>query len=50
MNASLPPGGYFFLSWDTAGKPGPRNSYSVCSVWYRKGKVNYLIDIIRGRL
>jgi predicted phage terminase large subunit-like protein len=45
----LPPGGYYFHSWDTAGKTGPRNSYSVCTVWYRKGSIRYLVDVIRGR-
>ena len=45
----LPPGGFYFLSWDTAGKLGPRNSYSVCTVWYRKGRAKYLVDEIRGR-
>lgn len=45
----LPRGGYYFLSWDTAGKVGPRNSYSVCTVWYRKERISYLVDVIRGR-
>lgn len=45
----LPRGGYYLLSWDTAGKVGPRNSYSVCTVWYRKDRISYLVDVIRGR-
>ncbi len=48
-DGELPPGGFYFLSWDTAGKTGPRNSFSVCTVWYRKGNVDYLVDIVRGR-
>lgn len=45
----LPPGGYYYISWDTAGKDGPRNSFSVATVWYRKKEVNYLVDLVRGR-
>ena len=45
----LPPGGYYFISWDTAGKDGPRNSFSVGTVWYRKKLVNYFVDVVRGR-
>lgn len=45
----LPQGGYYFISWDTAGKDGPRNAFSVASIWYRKGQLNYLVDLIRGR-
>lgn len=48
-NDELPRGGYYLLSWDTAGKVGPRNSYSVCTVWYRKDSISYLVDVIRGR-
>ncbi len=36
-------------SWDTAGKAGPRNSYSVCTVWLLKDDCYYLLDLIRGR-
>lgn len=45
----LPPGGYYIISWDTAGKDGPRNSFSVATVWYRKKDVHYLVDLVRGR-
>ena len=45
----LPRWGYYLLSWDTAGKAGPRNSYSVCTVWYRKDSTHYLVDVVRGR-
>ena len=36
-------------SWDTAGKVGPRNSFSVCTTWLIDGENYYLIDLIRGR-
>jgi predicted phage terminase large subunit-like protein len=36
-------------SWDTAGKPGPRNSYSVCTTWLLKDNNYYLLDLLRGR-
>ncbi len=40
---------HIILSWDTAGKVGPRNSYSVCTVWLLKDDCYFLLDLIRGR-
>lgn len=37
------------ISWDTAGKVGQSNDYSVGTVWGIKGKEFYLLDICRGR-
>ena len=36
-------------SWDTAGKDGPQNSWSVCTTWILLGEDFYLIDLVRGR-
>ena len=36
-------------SWDTAGKAGPRNSFSVCTTWLVENDVYFLIDLVRGR-
>jgi predicted phage terminase large subunit-like protein len=36
-------------SWDTAGKLGPRNSYSVCTTWLVSEGSYYLLDVVRGR-
>ena len=36
-------------SWDTAGKAGPRNSYSVCTTWLLENGNYYLLDLNRGR-
>lgn len=36
-------------SWDTAGKAGPRNSFSVCTTWLLENDVYFLIDLVRGR-
>ena len=36
-------------SWDTAGKIGPRNSFSVCTTWLVENDHYYLIDLVRGR-
>ena len=38
-----------FQSWDTAGKAGARNAYSVGSCWRQIRNDFYLIDMIRGR-
>lgn len=38
-----------FQSWDTAGKVGPRNSFSVCTTWLVENDNYYLIDLVRGR-
>jgi predicted phage terminase large subunit-like protein len=40
---------HIIQSWDTAGKVGPRNSYSVCTTWLVKDGSYYLLDLIRGR-
>ncbi len=45
----LPSGGHFIISWDTAGKDGPRNSWSVGTVWHWKDGVYRLVDLVRGR-
>lgn len=36
-------------SWDTAGKIGPRNSFSVCTTWLVADGNYYLLDMVRGR-
>lgn len=36
-------------SWDTAGKLGPRNSYSVCTTFLVSDGNYYLLDLVRGR-
>lgn len=37
-------------SWDTAGRLGPRNAYSVCTTWLFGDDDNYyLLDLVRGR-
>jgi predicted phage terminase large subunit-like protein len=36
-------------SWDTAGKDGPRNSFSVCTTWLLLKGNYYLLDLVRGR-
>jgi predicted phage terminase large subunit-like protein len=36
-------------SWDTAGKDGPLNSWSVCTTWMLLDKTYYLLDVTRGR-
>ena len=36
-------------SWDTAGKTGPNNDYSVCTTILRDGDRSYVIHIERGR-
>jgi hypothetical protein len=36
-------------SWDTAGKDGPQNSWSVGTTWILLGDDFYLIDLVRGR-
>ena len=40
---------HIFQSWDTAGKAGPRNSYSVCTTWLLENGNYYLLDLVRGR-
>ena len=38
------------LSWDTAAKDGPHNSWSVCTVWQVENSQDwYLLDVVRGR-
>lgn len=41
--------GQIIQSWDTAGKEGPRNSYSVCTTWLRYNNYNFLLDLVRDR-
>jgi len=41
--------GQVIQSWDTAGKEGARNAYSVCTTWLKIGEVYRLIDLVRGR-
>lgn len=36
-------------SWDTAGKTGPQNDFSVCTTWMFIGQQKYLIDIEHGK-
>jgi predicted phage terminase large subunit-like protein len=36
-------------SWDTAGKAGAQNSWSVCTTWLVLDKHFYLLDLTRGR-
>jgi predicted phage terminase large subunit-like protein len=36
-------------AWDTAGKEGEENDWSVCTTWLVVNKEYYLIDLIRGR-
>ena len=38
-----------FQSWDTAGKAGPRNSFSVGTTWLLENNNYYLLDLVRGR-
>jgi predicted phage terminase large subunit-like protein len=42
-------GGKVIQSWDTAGKIGARNSFSVCTTWLKADGQYYLLDLIRGR-
>ena len=51
-NLSIPKPSYkhrIIQSWDTAGKLGPRNSYSVCTTWLVSEGDYYLLDMVRGR-
>ena len=34
-------------SWDTAGKIGPRNSFSVCTTWLLEDGNYFLLDLVR---
>jgi len=37
-------------SWDTATKPGEKNSYNVCTTWGIRENRFYLLDVFRERL
>jgi phage terminase large subunit-like protein len=41
---------YTFQSWDTAGKCGELNDYSVCTTLGIRFDKFYLLDVFRGRL
>jgi predicted phage terminase large subunit-like protein len=49
--SALPPDiHYKFQSWDTAGKSGELNDYSVCTTWGVRFDKFYLLDVCRARL
>ena len=37
-------------SWDTANKPSELSDYSVCTTWGLKGKLIYLLHVLRRRM
>ena len=44
------PGGKIIQSWDTAGKAGAQNDWSVCTTWHvDRGTDYYLVDLVRDR-
>ena len=40
---------FIIVSWDTASTDNDGSDFSVGTVWGRKGKHIYLLDVIRGR-
>ena len=42
--------GRIILSLDTATKTNPENDYSVCTIWFAKEGVHYLIDVWRDKI
>ena len=46
----LTPSDQIVISWDTASKPGEHNDYSVGTIWLKRGKDFYLLDVVRRKV